>query len=497
MPELLSAPSWWLVAAAALALTGVVVWVLRRAASREPVRDREGQVGLHGGYLVATVVIAAVALALILVAFTMSYAALYQAATWLADTQLRAINDGDLRFLFPLGIDAVIVYFLAMDLLMEWQGRRHALNRWAAYALSAITIVLNVSQGQGTTASYLGHAGPPIVIILIAEGVAAWIRHLAGLAHGQAADRIPFGRWVAHPLSTLKVARLMLGWGVASYPEALGREQRRQLAYAMLREQYGRAWRRHTPRHLRWMLDNGYELDVAFELTRAMTAATVAMTADEVATLGQGVGQDMATVARGEGEVATEPGHGLATAVQTPEAEPGQPAALPVDVATQVGQMANAAETQLANVGQPAAHPVDVATQDGQMANAWEHDQTSMPATDSVAQHAREEAAVPDEDEHEPGGESTEEADPFSAPTGPLSPGQKRARVRELLDQHPGMSDGELAARIGAAPRTARRYRSEILSQPTSVDTGRPDPGRPVAVGDGQEADLASVMARN
>ncbi|QKW32570.1 DUF2637 domain-containing protein (plasmid) [Nocardiopsis flavescens] len=126
-------------------------------------------------------------------------------------------------------------------------GRRHALNRWAAYALSAITIILNVSQGDGSTASYLGHAGPPIVIILIAEGVAAWIRHLAGLAHGQAADRIPAGRWIAHPVSTLKVVRLMLGWGITSYPQALEHEQRRQLAYAMLREQHGRTWRRHTP----------------------------------------------------------------------------------------------------------------------------------------------------------------------------------------------------------------------------------------------------------
>src|SRR5690606_10967884 len=118
--------------------------------------------------------------------------------------QLHAVNGGDLRFLFHVGIDAVIVYCLAMDLIMEWQGRRHPLNRWAAYGLSAITIALNVSQGDGSTASYLGHAGPPVVIVLIAEGVAAWVRHLAGLARGTTADRIPVGRWIAHPLSTFK-----------------------------------------------------------------------------------------------------------------------------------------------------------------------------------------------------------------------------------------------------------------------------------------------------
>ncbi|NYH51134.1 hypothetical protein HNR06_000723 [Nocardiopsis arvandica] len=310
MSESLPLPLWSLIAAAALAVTVLAVWGMRRLASRRPARVRgdSGAAPLHGGYLVATAVIAVVALALILVAFTMSYAALYEAATWLARTQLDAINGGDLRFLFPLGIDAVIVYFLAMDLLMEWQGRRHPLNRWAAYALSAITIILNVSQGDGSTASYLGHAGPPIVIILIAEGVAAWVRHLAGIAHGQSADRIPVGRWIAHPLSTMKVARLMLGWGITSYPQALEREQRRQLAYAMLREQHGRTWRRHTPRHLRWMLNNGYDLDTAYELTRAMTAHAVAMTAAEVAALAGGTGRRPTAPAHTERERADTTG---------------------------------------------------------------------------------------------------------------------------------------------------------------------------------------------
>ncbi|QBI56645.1 DUF2637 domain-containing protein [Streptomonospora litoralis] len=285
MPAWMSHVPWWVIAAAAVVLVVAVIAGLRALLARRATRPTAGGSGLHSGYLVATVLIASAALMLILVAFTMSYAALYESATWLADTQLTAINGGDLRFLFPLGIDAVIVYFLAMDLVMEWQGRRHPLNRWSAYGLSAITIVLNVAQGEGTTSSYLGHAGPPVVIILIAEGVAAWVRHLAGLAHGGASDRIPFGRWLAHPLSTLKVARLMLGSGITSYPDALEREQQRQLAYAMLREQYARRWRRATPRHLKWMLDNGYDLPTAFTIIRAMTASRVAMTAAEARSL--------------------------------------------------------------------------------------------------------------------------------------------------------------------------------------------------------------------
>lgn len=434
MPDLPSTVSWWLICALALAVTGALVWGVRRATTRaaRPGR-RAGAVPLHGGYLVATAVIAVVALGLILVAFTMSYAALYEAATWLAHTQLHPINGGDLRFLFPLGIDAVIVYFLAMDLLMEWQGRRHALNRWAAYALSAITIILNVSQGDGSTASYLGHAGPPIVIILIAEGVAAWIRHLAGLAHGQAADRIPAGRWIAHPVSTLKVVRLMLGWGITSYPQALEHEQRRQLAYAMLREQHGRTWRRHTPRHLRWMLDNGYELDTAFELTRAMTSATVAMTATEVQHLATPGGQ--------------APGHAL-TAPPKAEDE-GNAAPYREEAGSQEA-------TPVAPAQEEPAHAAPV-TDRASAESAAQVD----PAPVALPEQVLDETAPPSPFRPEPVPQT--EPEPAPKPTlGALSPEQKRRRVQELLVTHPEMTDAELAEQIGSSPRTARRYRAEL-----------------------------------
>ncbi|WP_117197747.1 DUF2637 domain-containing protein [Nocardiopsis sp. TNDT3] len=469
MSDLLSASTWWLVCAAALVVTGVAVWALRRAVSRRsaPRAGRAGAVPLHGGYLVATVVIAVVALALILVAFTMSYAALYESATWLQDTQLHAINDGDLRFLFPVGIDAVIVYFLAMDLLMEWQGRRHALNRWAAYALSAITIILNVSQGDGSTASYLGHAGPPIVIILIAEGVAAWIRHLAGLAHGQAADRIPVGRWIAHPVSTLKVARLMLGWGITSYPRALEHEQRRQLAYAMLREQHGLSWRRHTPRHLRWMLDNGYELDTAFELTRAMTAATVAMTAAEATALANPDGQVGHEAGhsgqRGHDGVHQEPAAALEEGLERPDPDPaegrGQDAAdtAPEAPVVEAGTGTEEASGQEAPAPVPESVPAPYWTREGPVVHSpMTQEELAAPASSEPLAAAESEPVV------------REKAVPE-----PLSPEQKRERVRELLRSRPEITDAEIAEHIHASPRTARRYRSELTQQSSLVDTSR------------------------
>ncbi|KIH97994.1 hypothetical protein LP52_15855 [Streptomonospora alba] len=507
---------WWVIAAAALLLVILAISGLRTLLSRRPPGTATGS-GLHSGYVVATVLIATSALLLITVAFTMSYAALYESATWLADTQLTAINGGDLRFLFPLGIDAVIVYFLAMDLVMEWQGRRHPLNRWSAYGLSAITIVLNVSQGEGTTSSYLGHAGPPVVIILIAEGVAAWVRHLAGLAHGKTADRIPAGRWIAHPVSTLKVARLMLGSGITSYPDALEREQQRQLAYAMLREQHARRWRRATPRHLKWMLDNGYDLPTAFRIIRAMTASSVAMTAEEARAL-QGDAPAPVPAAppadggRWRAVAVSEHEHSIADSRPGGDrsAEGDAPADREQDSGVEDGAAAGEARGERAHTpvfqepgpvrserpegGDTAATtPADEAPDEsGRAASAGPEEQAEQPGRGEAqrggesVQHrggpqpegpadAAEQAAEPARAAGaEPATEPEDPAQPVPRRTSrPLSrptAQERKQQVRNLMETVPDISEEEIAGYLGVGTRTVRKYRNEILA--TASDNG-------------------------
>ena len=268
-----------LVLAACLALVAVAQWMLRRLARQ--LRDRprpEG--GLSRGDRTAVVVIVGLAALFVGIAFTMSAAALHDSATWLEDTPV-PINGGDLRFMFPLVLDGLIVMFLALDLWTEWRQMRHPFYRWVAYGLSTLTLYLNIRHGGG--GSWLGHAAPPLGVIVISEGLAIWIRSMARMIDtGQGADRVPLGHWVARPASAWRVWRLMLGWHITSYEEAVGMERRRSMAYAMLREQYGPGWRRATPRHLRWMLDNGSELAVAYDIIRAMTRDRVAMSPEEV-----------------------------------------------------------------------------------------------------------------------------------------------------------------------------------------------------------------------
>ncbi|MDA2804457.1 DUF2637 domain-containing protein [Nocardiopsis suaedae] len=309
-------PPWWLIAAMALAAAVVGQRLLKkyltRIADKKKPKEKPSQAapeagegsGRRAGAVHAVVTVAVLAAAAVLVgfAFAMSYAALFQAATWLQATPF-----GDLRWMFPIGIDAVIVYFLALDLVMEWQGRRHPLARYSAYLLSVLTVLLNVGQ-SGQHAGWvelLGHAGPPLVIILISEGVAAWIRHVAGLVHGELPERIPPGRLIAHPVSTLKVMRLMLGWGISSYATALKLEKARQYAVSMLKQQHGRAWRSKTPAHVMWMLANGHDLARAFRLVDALTP-DVPKTVDDIATA-TSVSPPRSQEATGEGDVSPSP----------------------------------------------------------------------------------------------------------------------------------------------------------------------------------------------
>ncbi|WP_436889464.1 hypothetical protein [Nocardiopsis dassonvillei] len=58
-----------------------------------------------------------------------------------------------------------------------------------------------------------------------------------------------------------------------------------------VKQQFGRRWRDSTPLQLRWMLDNGHDLDTAYGLVRVLTAERIAMSAEEARTV-RDSGQD-------------------------------------------------------------------------------------------------------------------------------------------------------------------------------------------------------------
>ncbi|PSK83055.1 uncharacterized protein DUF2637 [Murinocardiopsis flavida] len=428
----LADPPWWLIAALAL----VAAYLGQRWLKTRIARLVADRTMLTGAHVVITAAVLTAALALITLAFAMSYAALYEAATWLEHTPF-----GDLRWMFPIGIDAVIVFFLALDLVMEWQGRRHPLARYSAYLLSAVTIVLNISQtahGAGA-GDYLGHAGPPLVIILISEAVAAWIRHVAGMVHGDLPERIPAGRMLAHPVSTLKVARLMLGWGITSYEEALRLEKARQLAIAVLRQQYGRAWRSKTPRNVLWMLNNGYDLAMAFELVDALTP-NVPKTRDQA-----------------EAEQVPAARDGRAPVSPTGLAHPEGPAAADPEDGSP-SPFADAVEDFLRTRGDTPGdtRPEGVPSQGGGLA-LLDPPGPSTPGEDPGAGAAGD--GIPGEGT--PGGQGEGHATPESGTSEDVSE-PLLGRARAELAAAPRLSVRKLADRLGCSKSHADRLRKQI-----------------------------------
>lgn len=423
-----------------LVLVAVAQWMLRKAARRWGSRPLPGA-GLKRGDRVAIVLIVGLATLFVLVAFAMSAAALHDSATWLEETPV-PINGGDLRFLFPLVLDGLIVLFLSLDLWTEWRGMRHPFYRWVAYGLSTLTLYLNITHGDG--GALLGHAAPPLGVIVISEGLAIWIRSMAHMIDtGKSTDRVPMGHWIARPASAWRVWRLMLGWHITSYEQAVEMERRRSMAYAMLREQYGPAWRTETPRHLRWMLDNGSELSVAYDIIRAMTRDRVAMTPDEVAL----VALSRATPSAVEAAAAEE------ARDTTGDTATGRRSLFQrMTVVAGHGRITAGRDT-------PALERGDTTRQDTGQGDTSQATPGVAPDTDTALA-----TGAADSDATATGDEDTAAPDTDTA-TPVVSMADMADRDRQVvawLIEDPDMSGAEIGRRVGATAKTGQRLRKRL-----------------------------------
>jgi hypothetical protein len=431
-----------------VALLSGALWLLRRTtrkwADRPP---RDG--AFSRGDIAAIASVLGLALLFVSVAFAMSAATLYSSATWLKSTPI-PLNGGDLRFLFPLVLDGLIIMFLALDLWTEWKHIRHPYYRWVAYGLSLLTLYLNVRHGGG--GSLIGHAAPPLGVIVISEGLAIWIRSMAGLVEtGRTPDRVPMGHWIARPASAFRVWRLMLGWNITSYEAAVEMERRRSMAYAMLREQYGDTWREATPEHVRWMLNNGHDLDVAYDITRALTEERVALSAEEVSGRRDTVRPAVVSGdVRHDADGATpDPGAG-GDSDTTPVGDTGVAVAVASDTAVDA-----ASDSDMGDATAP--RPADVA------------------APGVVVSRGDVSPVVPE------------------TPVVSLSDMAERDRqVVEWLRQDPDMSGAEIGRRIGATAKTGQRLKSKLAPVARQAAEGNV-PADATSDSDSDAADTAVV----
>ncbi|MER5509334.1 DUF2637 domain-containing protein [Streptomyces sp. NPDC002766] len=129
---------------------------------------------------------------------------------------------------FPVGVDASIIAFLALDLYLIRKGTPWPLLRMAAHAMTGATIWFNASsQGRISTdpVQAASHGVMPILFVIGVEAARRLIIQKARLEAGTAADRIPLHRWILSPIATPRFYRRMRLHNVTSYPEMIRRQQ--------------------------------------------------------------------------------------------------------------------------------------------------------------------------------------------------------------------------------------------------------------------------------
>ncbi|MGW7603192.1 DUF2637 domain-containing protein [Streptomyces antimycoticus] len=155
------------------------------------------------------------------IGFTMSYSTLAKVAlSWGFSKELAPW--------FPVGVDASIIAFLALDLYLIWKKIGWPLLRLAAHAMTGATIWFNASsQGsiKADPAQAASHGVMPLLFVIGVEAARKLFIRKAQLEAGTHADRIPLHRWILSPLATPRFYRRMRLYGVTSYPEMIQREQ--------------------------------------------------------------------------------------------------------------------------------------------------------------------------------------------------------------------------------------------------------------------------------
>ncbi|MDH6107883.1 hypothetical protein P3T36_006342 [Kitasatospora sp. MAP12-15] len=134
----------------------------------------------------------------------------------------------DLAPWFPVGVDASIVAFLALDLYLIRKGTPWPVLRMAAHGMTGATIWFNASSQGAVQADPVRSAAHGIMPFLFVVGVEAGRRLIiqkARLEAGTATDRVPVHRWMLAPVKTPRFYRQMRLYGITSYPEMVRREQ--------------------------------------------------------------------------------------------------------------------------------------------------------------------------------------------------------------------------------------------------------------------------------
>ncbi|MFB6884148.1 DUF2637 domain-containing protein [Streptomyces noursei] len=148
---------------------------------------------------------------------------------------------------FPIGVDVSILMLLSLDVLLDWLGMTLVLLRYAAWLLSAATIVFNAMAAYPSTLGMSMHGTIPIAFLAAVEAARRAISRIAGLSEDRRMDSVRGSRWLLAPVSTALLWRRMKLYELRSYDAVIKLEQERLVYQARLRSRFGRGWRRKAP----------------------------------------------------------------------------------------------------------------------------------------------------------------------------------------------------------------------------------------------------------
>ncbi|MFG2359398.1 DUF2637 domain-containing protein [Streptomyces sp. NPDC048521] len=202
----------------------------------------------------------------VLVIATLGFVGSYSAVTHLALNK----GFGEFAHAFPIAVDAGIIAFLALDLLLTWRRIPFPLLRYTAWGLTTATIAFNAVAAWPDPVGVSMHGVIPVLFVIAVEAA----RHAVGRIAEIVADKHLEGpnpsRWFLNPVGTFVLWRRQRLWKIRTWDEVLTLERERRIYIGQLRKEHGRTWRRKATAEqllILWLATkNGMSITEAIDL---------------------------------------------------------------------------------------------------------------------------------------------------------------------------------------------------------------------------------------
>jgi hypothetical protein len=172
---------------------------------------------------------------------------------------------------FPLGVDAGIGVFLALDLLLAGLKMPYAPLRPFAWFLTGCTVVFNASVSWGDPLAVGMHAVIPTLFVTAVEAARHAVARIARISTDRYIESPPLIRWLLAPLPTYILWRRMRMWQLASYLEIIRIQTETESFKVRMRARHGWRWRRRISESER----------LALRLSRYGTPVSVTLSAEK------------------------------------------------------------------------------------------------------------------------------------------------------------------------------------------------------------------------